>query len=224
MNWKHYFTTSIGKKLLVGATGLFLILFLLVHCYVNAMIFFNDGGARFNEAAHFMGTNVLIRTVEIGLFAALLLHIIQSLMLWAQNRARRNVRYAVNAGNQTSRWYSRSMALLGTLILLFLVMHLAHFWVPNRYSQTFTAEHEELPLYEMMLETFTNPVVVIIYVLGCFSLAWHLLHGFYSSLQTFGLGTYKYKGMIKSIGTAFAIIIPIIFALMPIAMYLGWVA
>ncbi|NDC42181.1 MAG: hypothetical protein EBZ77_11635 [Chitinophagia bacterium] len=81
MNWKHYFSTSIGKKLQMSLTGLFLILFLVVHCYVNAQIFYMDGGARFIEAAHFMGTNALIRTVEIGLFAFLILHIVQKFYL-----------------------------------------------------------------------------------------------------------------------------------------------
>src|ERR1700761_8216050 len=115
MNWKQYFNTSIGKKLQMSLTGLFLILFLVVHCYVNAQIFYNDGGVRFNEAAHFMGTNFVIRTTEIGLFAFLILHIVQGLNLWFKNRARRSNRYAVSAGNKTSKWYSRSMALLGTL-------------------------------------------------------------------------------------------------------------
>src|ERR1700744_4743969 len=128
MNWKHYFTTSIGKKLQMALTGLFLIMFLIVHCYINAQIFYNDGGKRFNEAAHFMGTNFVIRTVEIGLFAFLILHIIQGLSLWFKNRARRTTKYAVSAGNKTSPWYSRSMALLGTLILLFLIVHLRNFW------------------------------------------------------------------------------------------------
>src|SRR3954469_6780775 len=69
MSWKNYFSTSIGKKLQMSLTGIFLIVFLIVHCYVNAQIFYFDGGVRFLEAAHFMGTNMLIRTTEIGLFA-----------------------------------------------------------------------------------------------------------------------------------------------------------
>ncbi len=222
MTWKNYFSTSIGKKLQMGLTGLFLILFLIVHCYVNAMIFWNDGGEKFSEAAHFMGTNVVIRTVEIGLFVFLVLHIIQGLVLWAKNRARRTTRYAVSAGNKTSRWYSRSMGLLGTLILIFLVIHLAAFWAPNRASQTFGSG--ELDLYGMMRDEFQNPVIVIVYLLGCISLAWHLVHGFYSSFQTLGLTTHKYKGMINGLGVAFSIIVPLIFALMPIAFYMGWIA
>jgi succinate dehydrogenase / fumarate reductase cytochrome b subunit len=222
MNWKQSFSTSIGKKLQMSLTGLFLITFLLVHCYINAQIFYQDGGTRFKEAAHFMGTNFVIRTVEIGLFAFLILHIVQGLLLWAKNRSRRSVGYAVSAGNKTSPWYSRSMALLGTLVLLFLILHLSKFWGPNRYSMTFGSG--ELDLYSMMRDEFQTTWVVVVYVLGCIALGWHLVHGFYSAFQTLGLGTHKYKGMIKGIGVAFSIIVPLIFALMPISFYMHWVS
>lgn len=205
----------------MSLTGLFLILFLIVHCYVNAQIFYMDGGLRFNEAAHFMGTNALIRTVEIGLFGFLILHIVQGLMLYVANRGKRKSRYAVSAGSATSKWYSRSMALLGTLILLFLVMHLSKFWAPNRYSQLTTGM--EKPLYEMMRDEFQTAWVVGVYVLGCISLGWHLVHGFYSAFQTMGLGTNRYKGIIKSIGVGFSIIVPLVFALMPVAFFMQWV-
>jgi succinate dehydrogenase / fumarate reductase cytochrome b subunit len=219
MNWKNYFSTSIGKKIIVGGTGLFLISFLVVHCYVNAMIFWNDEGKHFTEAAAFMGGNVAVRILEIGLFAGLIAHIVQGLMLWSQNSKRRPVRYEVSAGNKTSRWYSRSMGLLGTLILLFLVMHLYHFWAPNRYGQAFDPAWKEEDLYEKMAIVFSETWVVVIYLLGCFSLAWHLMHGFFSGFQTFGLATHKYKGIIRSVGIAFAILIPLLFAAMPVYMH-----
>lgn len=221
MSWKNAFNSSVGKKIQMSLTGLFLILFLLVHCYVNAMIFWNDGGEKFTEAAHFMGTNVVIRITEIGLFAFLILHIVQGLRLWMQNRKRRNTRYAVAAGNATSKWYSRSMGILGTLILLFLVLHISAFWAPNRASQTMG--NGELDLYGMMRDAFQNIVVVVIYIFGCISLAWHLVHGFFSAFQTLGLAMNKYKGIIKSVGVVFSIIIPLIFALMPLAFYLHWI-
>ncbi len=221
MSWKNAFSSSVGKKIQMSLTGLFLILFLLVHCYVNAMIFYNDGGEKFTEAAHFMGTNIVIRITEIGLFAFLILHIVQGLSLWMQNRKRRNTRYAVNAGNATSKWYSRSMGILGTLILLFLVLHISAFWAPNRASQTMG--NGELDLYGMMRDAFQNIAVVIIYIFGCISLAWHLVHGFFSAFQTLGLAMNKYKGIIKSVGVAFSIIIPLIFALMPLAFYMHWI-
>jgi succinate dehydrogenase / fumarate reductase cytochrome b subunit len=128
----------------------------------------------------------------------------------------------VKAGNATSKWYSRSMGLLGTLVLLFLVMHTAQFWIPNRASQFTTGE--EIDLYEKMRVTFQNPVVVLLYVLGCASLCFHLVHGFYSAFQTLGMGTSRYKGFIRNTGIAFSVIVSIMFALMPVAFYLQWIA
>jgi succinate dehydrogenase / fumarate reductase cytochrome b subunit len=222
MNWfTNLFTSSIGKKVLMSLTGLFLITFLIIHCAINAMIFFNDGGATFTHWGHFMGTNPIIRTLEIGLIIGFLLHIIDGFVLWAQNRKARPEKYKKVRHPHKSKWYSRSMGLLGTLILIFLIIHTAHFWIPNRTNQFI--EGEELPLYQMMLTIFQEPIVVIVYVLGCFSLFWHLLHGFRSAFQTLGLNHVKYNGAINFIGTAFAIIVPIIFALMPISMYFGWV-
>ena len=236
MTWKHFFTSSIGKKLIMGLTGLFLIIFLIVHCSINSMIFFNDGGETFNHWAHFMGTNLIIRIMEIGLFAGLLLHIVQGLILWSQNRKARPVKYKMNRASENSTWYSRSMGLLGTLLLLFLVLHIYHFWIPSRLGgianirplqETSLASYnnqETLNLFAEMKLVFTdNLLVVIIYLLGVISLAWHLMHGFQSAFQTLGINHKRYTPIIKGIGVAFSIIVPLIFALMPVAFYMGWV-
>jgi succinate dehydrogenase / fumarate reductase cytochrome b subunit len=177
------------------------------------MIFFNDGGATFSHWGHFMGTNPIIRTLEIGLVAGFLIHIFQGLSLWRANHNARSEKY--NISNTRGTWYSRSMGLLGTLLLLFLIMHTSHFWIPNRTNQ-FTVG-EELPLYKLMFQVFSNPWVVLFYIIGCVSLLWHLLHGFASAFQTLGLNHLKYNGIISFVGTAFSIIVPILFALMPIA-------
>jgi succinate dehydrogenase / fumarate reductase cytochrome b subunit len=222
MNWKAAFSTNVGRKLLMGATGLFLIIFLLVHCYINAQVFYNDGGAHFNTLAHFMGTNWLIHAIEIGLFVFLIWHAVLGLQLWFKNMGRRKSRYAMKSG-KTSSWYSRSMGILGTLILLFLIIHLRNFWAPNRVEYWFG--NGEKDLFSMMADDFSNVVMVAIYVLGCFSLAWHLMHGFFSAFQTFGLATHRYKGLIRTMGVAFSIIVPLIFAAMPVWFYAasqGW--
>jgi succinate dehydrogenase / fumarate reductase cytochrome b subunit len=222
MKWlTDLFSSSLGRKLIMALTGLFLISFLVIHCTINAMIFYNDGGATFSHWGHFMGTNPIIRTLEIGLVIGFLLHIIQGLSLWKANRAARPVKYSVSEAPAKSTWYSRSMGLLGTLLLLFLILHTSHFWIPNRANQ-FT-QGEELPLYKMMFEVFSNPLIVLFYVVGCVSLFWHLLHGFASAFQSLGLNHLKYNGIISFVGTAFSILVSFIFALMPVAIYFGWI-
>jgi succinate dehydrogenase / fumarate reductase, cytochrome b subunit len=222
MAWfKEFITSSIGKKILMSLSGLFLISFLIVHCTINALIFINDDGETFTHWAHFMGTNPVIRTLEIVLILGFLIHIVQAYILWRQNKNARPVAYAYVKQSKKVTWYSRSMTLLGTLILLFLVVHTSAFWIPNRTSQFTTGE--ELPLYQMMLEKFQDPVLVTIYMLGCISLFWHLLHGFKSAFQSLGLNHVKYNKAISFVGISFSVIVSIIFALMPLSIYFHWI-
>lgn len=206
----------------MALTGLFLVTFLVVHCYVNANVFFPNAEENFNRAAHFMGTNLLIRVTEIGLFAGFIVHIVQGYQLALKNRASRKSRYAVTAGSKNSKWYSRSAAILGTLILLFLIVHLAHFWVPSRFTGLPEVSYGGVKfhnLYLQMKNIFASPLVVIVYISGCISLSWHLLHGIQSAAQTLGWTNKNFFPMIKNIGVVFSILIPLIFALMPLALY-----
>jgi succinate dehydrogenase / fumarate reductase cytochrome b subunit len=216
------FSSSIGKKLIMGITGLFLISFLVVHCFLNAFVFFDNTGVLFNEGAHFMATNWIIRAMEIVLMAGLLLHIVQGARLTFQNQAARPEKYAYHNGSANSKWYSRSMGLLGTLLLIFLIVHLSQFWTVSRFTgipTTDAAGHEDL--YAVMKETFSNIWMVVLYVLSMISLAYHLLHGFASTFQTLGWNHKKYTPIIKAIGVWFSILIPLIFAAMPVWIYLG---
>jgi succinate dehydrogenase / fumarate reductase cytochrome b subunit len=172
--------------------------------------------------------------MEYGLFIGLILHIVQGLVLWAQNRKARPIKYEVSKYRE-GKWYSRSMGLLGTLILLFLIMHLYHFWTPSRFGgmgSIHELQETTLPdynnqqvhnLYGEMQIVFQNIIVVILYVLGVFALAWHLLHGFQSAFQTFGINHKKYKPLINGIGIFYTVVVCTLFALMPIAVYLKWI-
>ncbi|MDF2449689.1 MAG: succinate dehydrogenase [Bacteroidota bacterium] len=217
-----FLKSSVGKKVLMGLTGLFLISFLLVHCFINSLIFFNDGGLTFNTAAAFMAHNWLIRAGELVLFAGLILHVIQALILTLENRKARPVGYAKFDGAANSSWYSRSMGLLGTLLLIFLIIHLIHFWVKSRFTGLPGEDaNGNENLYAVMQFTFSIGIVVVIYALSMISLAYHLLHGFQSAFQSLGLNHKTYTPLIKKAGVAFSLIIPFIFALMPVLMYFG---
>lgn len=209
--------SSIGKKFAMGITGLFLISFLIVHVSVNSLIFLNDGGKTFNEVAEFMGGNIIIRTMEIVLFVGIIWHIVQALFLTLQNQKARPVKYSVENAKANSTWYSRWMGLLGTLILMFLIIHLKHFWVVSRFTDHITSGEETL--FNEMKEVFENPFIVLLYVAGMFSLAYHLLHGFQSAFQSLGLNHKTYTPIIKTVGIWFSIIVPVIFAMMPIAIH-----
>ena len=237
MTWKQVFTSSVGKKLVMGFTGIFLVLFLIVHVGLNACIWAAaydpaDQGQMFNKVAHFMGSNVLPRILEIGLFAGFFLHIFQGYLLTLENRKKRSIGYDV-AYADGSKWYSRSMAILGTLLLMFLVMHIYHFWTPSRLGGMGTVQPlEEVyyngikhhNLYAEMRDVFVgNTLIVAMYVLACGSLAYHLLHGFQSAFKTIGIHNKKINGLIHSVGVGFSIIVPLLFALMPLSFYFGWI-
>jgi len=221
MTWKLFFTSSIGKKLTMGLTGIFLITFLIVHAGVNSCIFLNDNGETFNKVAHFMSHNWIVRFLEVGLFAGLIAHIVQGLMLWQQNKKARPVQYYMNKAEKSSTWYSRSMGILGVLLLLFLVMHMAHFFVGTKVA-LYSGDRPH-NLFEEMREVFSHGWIVGIYLLGIVALFWHLYHGFQSAFQTLGVNHKKYTPLIRAIGTGYSIIICILFALMPVAMYLEWI-
>jgi len=237
MKWSQFFTSAVGRKIVMALTGLFLISFLAVHVGLNACIFndlkfFNpdDNGSMFNRAAHFMGNSLVIRIMEIGLFAGFLLHIIQGYAVEAKNRSHRKKGYQVSLGNRGSTWMSRSMAVLGTLIFIYLVIHVAQFWVPSRitngleevsYDGGRTQVHN---LFLRMYEVFQEPWVVVLYLVGVTSLGFHLLHGFHSAFRSMGVHNKKYLSMLKGLGYGFTVIVCLLFALMPISMYLNWVS
>ena len=223
MTWKQFFTSSIGKKFIVGFTGLFLVLFLIVHASVNASIFLNDNGETFNTIAHFMSHNWIVRFLEVGLFVGLLAHAIQGLLVWQQNRRARPTAYLVSKANKNSTWYSRSMGLLGTLLLLFLVMHISHFFVGTKIA-LYGNGPDDHNLYLEMKAVFAEWYWVALYLIGLIALFWHLLHGTQSALQTFGINHKRYTPIIKALGAGYSIVITILFALMPLAFHFGWIA
>jgi succinate dehydrogenase / fumarate reductase, cytochrome b subunit len=220
----------------MALTGLFLITFLVIHVGLNACIFNdlsffnpNDNGSMFNRAAYFMGNSFVIRIMEIGLFAGFILHAIQGYAIEIKNRSRRGKAYDKSLGNRGSKWYSRSMAILGTLILMFLIVHVSQFWWPsriephtlNQVTYGFTETHD---LFMRMYEVFQQPIFVILYIVAVISLAYHLFHGFPSAFRSLGVHNKKYLAMLTGLGYGFTIIVCLLFVLMPISMYLNWVS
>jgi succinate dehydrogenase / fumarate reductase cytochrome b subunit len=234
MKWSQFFTSAVGRKIVMALSGLFLISFLLVHVGLNSCIFNDivnpeDDGSMFNRAAAFMGDSYVIRIIEIGLFAVFILHIIQGYAVEISNRKKRKQGYQVTLGNRGSTWMSRSMAILGTLVFLYLIVHIAQFWWPSRITGNLQ-EAEYLNngkqyhnLFLKMYETFQEPWVVILYLVGVAALCFHLLHGFHAAFRSIGVHNKKYLSLLKGFGYGFSVIVCVLFALMPISMYLQWV-
>jgi succinate dehydrogenase / fumarate reductase cytochrome b subunit len=213
-----FLSSSIGKKFLMGLTGLFLVSFLVVHVSLNSAIFLNDGGQTFNVGADFMAHNPVIRIIEIGLFAGLILHVFQAFVLTMENKKARPIAYQVVNGSANSSWYSRSMGILGSLLLIFLVVHLGNFWLPTKVA---VFSHTEHNTFDEMKLVFSQWYFVVVYLVGVAALLYHLLHGFQSAFQTLGLNHKKYTPFIKKFGVWFSVIVCVLFAAMPITMFFG---
>ncbi|HET7119093.1 MAG TPA: succinate dehydrogenase cytochrome b subunit [Hanamia sp.] len=220
MTFKQLFTSSIGKKIVMAFTGFFLITYLIVHAAINALIFFDDGGKTFDTVASFMLHNYIVRILEVGLFLGFILHIVQGLMLWKQNKAARKIGYQKQKYISEITWNSRLMGWLGTFILLFLVMHLSQFWAHTKDELYFHGP--DINLYEQMKKIFTNPVWFVLYMIGLASLLFHLLHGFHSAFETFGVNNKRWTPVIRGIGVFYSVVICLLFASMPLAFMVGW--
>lgn len=231
MNWfSNFLTSSIGQKVIMSFTGLFLISFLAAHLSGNLQLFINDGGEAFNNYAYFMTTNPLVKFLSYGLYAGFLLHAIQGLALWSKNKkARGGDKYAVSvlsaASNHAPKRASAHAALLGTIILVFLGIHMGDFWYNMKFTDSIAMvnypgnDHAVRDLYSKVMASFSQWWIVLIYVISMVVLAFHLLHGFWSAFQTLGLTHKKYTPIIKGLGTVFSIIVPLVFASIPVYMY-----
>ena len=220
MSWViKTFSSSLGKKLLVSLTGLFLILFLVVHLAGNLAIFKADGGLAFNAYAFSMSANPFIEAISYLLFASILLHVFVATYLWVSNKRARPVGYAKLNASENSTWASRSMMLLGSLVFAFLFIHLKDFWwyymAAGSYNfGTDSAGHRDL--YSLVVQQFSSTFSLVAYLIGMVALSFHLWHGFKSAFQTLGINHHKYTPAIKAIGYAFAIVVPLAFAAMPV--------
>lgn len=214
--------SSIGKKVLMSLTGLFLCFFLLNHLYTNLLLYkplFNeaDGGASFNQASHELVTSILVRTVEIVLFASIIFHVLQAIRLTMANKKARPVGYESGAKAKAS-WISKNMGLTGSVILFFLIVHLYNFFLPYRITGEVGGD-SGITLAKQVTLALANPLYSGFYLVGTLLLGLHLSHGFQSAFQTLGLNNKKYESILKIAGNAYAVLVTVGFMSFPVMFY-----
>lgn len=226
MNWfSKFLTSSIGRKLIMSLTGLFLIFFLVIHLIGNLQLLFDDGGEAFNVYAYMMTNNPLIKFVSFGLYFFILLHAVQGVLMALSNKKAKGQRYAVTTHDNSS-WASKNMALLGILVFAFLCMHMGDFWFKMKFTNQVEMidiaglNYQVKDLYAKVQASFAQWWIVLIYIIGVGALAIHLKHGFQSAFQTLGLNHKKYTPMIQTIGNIYSFVIPFAFIIIPI-IYFG---
>ncbi|MBP6072184.1 MAG: succinate dehydrogenase cytochrome b subunit [Flavobacterium sp.] len=275
-----FLKSSIAKKYWMALTGLFLCLFLSGHLAGNLQLIFSDA-KHFNEYALFMTSNPAVKILSYLTYISILFHAVDGILLTIQNKKARPVGYAKTDGSSSSV-SSRNMAVLGTIILVFIVTHMVNFWAVMHFDKNIPlmtktievqgnkqvfyvgtqagqyfpieqiakedekVEQGAMPkqfviknrtelyynqvdvkvadlykdLHKITIDFFKHPktglLATILYVLAMFTLAFHLLHGFQSAFQSLGLNNPKYTPGIKKFGAAFAIIVPLLFAIIPV--------
>ncbi len=219
MSWlNNFLNSSIGKKFTMAVTGSFLLLFLVIHLIGNITLFF--GPEAFNGYVKTLDViKPLIRVIELVLLSAFVFHIYNGIRLWLENKRARPTDYKINGSSENSSIFSRTMFVSGSIIFIFLVLHLGtFFWRFNVHDPMNYADNHEY--YKIVTHFFQYWWYVGIYLVAMVLLGFHLNHGFQSAFQTFGLNNKKYTPLIKRIGTIYAIIMAVGFASMPLYFFL----
>lgn len=216
----HYLCSSIGKKQLMALTGLGWCGFVLSHMIGNLL--YLVGPEAYNQYSHAItGNKEIYYAIEAGLVTLLVLHIVFALMVVLKNRASRPVGYAVSPqrGDKTAATFaSRTMALSGTLVLVFIVLHLITFRFGPEYPFAFKGE-EIRDLHKLMWEVFQSSLYVGWYLLALTVLSFHLQHALWSSLQTLGVIPMGKEPCVRKLSYAFGILVSIGFAVNPIFIF-----
>jgi len=207
------FYTSVGRKIVMALTGLFLCIYLIEHLYGNLLLYKLDEGRAFNSYTEFMTGNLIIRAIEYVLFTGFIIHAIDGFMLTLANRKARPVHYAINRQSQNSTWFSRNMGLTGSIIFVFLVIHLREFFFAHRFG----GSTEWMSV--SVANAFSSAWYAALYLVAMVLLGAHLNHGFQSAFQTLGWNNHKYMKNMKYAGSTFAIIMMVGFASFPVIFY-----
>ena len=214
----RFFKSSIGKKLSMAISAIFLMVFLLQHFLINITSVFSE--SLFNMLSHFMGTNPLVQfLLQPILIAGVLFHFIMGFVLEFENRKAASLGYAMVDGKKNSTWMSRNMIWSGMVILAFLVLHFIDFWVPEmKYKYIEFLPDDPNRYYHELVHKFENPLRVGVYCFAFVLLALHLLHGFSSSLKSLGANK-LYAQSIKAFAYIYSIGIPLGFCVIAIYHY-----
>lgn len=219
MGWFFKFAnSSIGKKFTMAVTGSFLLIFLVIHLIGNITLFF--GADAFNGYVKALSViKPLIRVIEVVLLSVFVLHIFNAVRLWIENKRARGINYKVSGSSENSTLFSRTMFVTGSIVFIFLVLHLGtFFWRFNVHDPAGLADHHLY--FDIVVDFFKIWWYVILYVIAVILLGFHLNHGFQSAFQTFGWNHKKYFPLVKKVGTAYAIIMAAGFASMPLYFFL----
>ena len=223
--------SSIGKKLIMSISGLFLVLFLLFHLSMNVAAVFS--GEACNMVCSLLGSNWYAVAATLVLAAGVVIHFVYAIILTLQNRkARGNDRYAINARPKGVEWASQNMFVLGLIVILFMLLHFSQFWYKMMFAELIG--HHEVALGSAMVSPQDgaafinyyfqgNAVITVLYLIWYVALWFHLTHGFWSAIQTIGWNNTIWMNRWECISKIVATVICGLFAIITIIFFLNGV-
>jgi succinate dehydrogenase / fumarate reductase cytochrome b subunit len=202
----------------MSLSGLFLVIFLLLHVSINVTALFSQNA--YNAACRFMDTNILIQVMVPVLALGFAVHILFSLIITVKNQKARPVKYSVSSKTETSSWAAKNMFVIGVIVLCFLGLHLTHFWAKMQL-QHFIGGHGEDNPYALVYTLFGEWYYCVLYVVWIAALYFHISHGFWSAFQTLGINNSKWIPRLQIIAKIYAILVALAFISIPLYFILG---
>jgi succinate dehydrogenase / fumarate reductase cytochrome b subunit len=215
-------STTLKNKMIIAATGLFLCFFLVIHLLGNLQLFLPEDQAReqFNWYSKLLSGNMFIKIISWILYLSLIGHAVYAIIVTIKNNTASKQNYHYDKRNFASAWNSRNMGILGTILLLFLIVHFKDFWYVYKFTNLPVDAAGNKDLYEIVVQSYSQLWYVIIYEVSFIALGFHLLHGFFSASRTMGLYHPKYVKVIKVFGWGYTLIITGGFMAIPLYIYL----
>jgi succinate dehydrogenase / fumarate reductase cytochrome b subunit len=216
-----FLTSTLSRKNLMALTGLFLCFFLIIHLLGNLQLLLPKDTAAdsFNHYSALLSGNIFIKAISYILYVSLIAHAIDAFVITVKNRKSAG-KYAVDDRKKVSKWYSRNMGILGTILLVFLVIHFKDFWYVYKFGSLPVDNQGNKNLYVIVINAFASWWYVLLYVVSMLALGYHLLHGFKSAVRTLGLYHPRYAGYVQTFGVVYSYAITIGFSLIPIYVHL----
>ena len=222
--------SSVGRKVIMSITGIFLILFLTFHSIMNVTVLFGKSGDIYNEICKILGANWYAIIGTAVLAAGFVVHILYAMYLtWLNLKARGNDRYAITQRQEGVSWASKNMFILGLIVVGFLTLHLFNFWTKMQLVElvhgyewaSVTSVNPQDGAF-LVNELFSNPIYCVIYIVWLAALWFHLTHGVWSALHSIGLNNKTWMPRVKCIANIYSTIIILLFMAIPVYFLLGF--
>jgi len=222
---KGLFKSSVSRKNMMAISGLFISFFLVIHLIGNLILIIPESffpiefwgnvanvHDMYNAYSHFLVHFWPVSIIAWILYAFIIIHIVDAIVLTIQNRKSRGEKYVIT-DRSSSKWYARNMGILGTILAGFIVIHMAQFWLKYKVLEV------EDDLYDLVVTTFKVGWFVILYVISIIAMGFHLIHGIESAHTSLGLHQKRVVKFVKKFALWFSVALTILYAIIPIIIY-----